>query len=428
MEVRKISNTKNIICLVIGGGMLFICVISILVGIFFEKRKWLSQSSDLFFLLLGVIGILLILIGIVNIVSNIETNKYLKNTPYSLDYQKEISTYTIIGKDKKKPKNGALKFYKYSEWKDYIEKTFKDIIDDEDAYRYMIRRLRNKESYKELIISAVIPIEVGMFSTFYSAGNNVSEFGTSISILISAIILSIIVTVNYLECKGTYVNIDGIREFLSTLSYPLYFLDFETMQPVIPLFLGTKPYQQIPFQYSLHYIESAGAPLLHKEFLAESGENPLRAIAEALCRDIPMNVCVTAYNKSFECSRIKELAVMFTDLAEHLLNIRDNIKDLLDPFQAGHYYNRAMGGSFSIKSVLPAIFPNDPKLNYHNLEGVHNGSEAMTIFPRIKDMPAEEQKKARHNLLKYCELDTYAMVKVWGELVRIVEGDTEDGD
>lgn len=179
---------------------------------------------------------------------------------------------------------------------------------------------------------------------------------------------------------------------------------------------------------SLHYIESAGAPLLHKEFLAESGENPLRAIAEALCRDIPMNVCVTAYNKSFECSRIKELAGMFPDLAEHLLNIRDNIKDLLDPFQAGNYYNRAMGGSFSIKSVLPAIFPNDPELNYHNLEGVHNGSEAMTIFPRIKDMPAEEQKKARHNLLKYCELDTYAMVKVWGELVRVVKGDTEDGD
>ena len=231
-----------------------------------------------------------------------------------------------------------------------------------------------------------------------------------------------------LEDKGTYVNIDGIREFLSTLSYPLYFLDFETMQPVIPLFPGTKPYQQIPFQYSLHYIKSAGGPLLHKEFLAESGENPLRAIAEALCRDIPMNVCVTAYNKSFECSRIKELAGMFPDLSEHLLNIKENIKDLLDPFQAGHYYNRAMGGSFSIKSVLPAIFPDDPELNYHNLEGVHNGSEAMTIFPRIKDMPAEEQKKARHNLLKYCELDTYAMVKVWGELVRVLEGDTEDGD
>ena len=132
-----------------------------------------------------------------------------------------------------------------------------------------------------------------------------------------------------------------------------------------------------------------------------------------------MNVCVTAYNKAFECTRIKELAAAFLDLAEHLLNIRDNIVDLLVPFQSGWYYNRAMGGSFSIKSVLPAIFPDDPALNYHNLEGVHNGGEAMTIFPKIKDMPPEEQAKARYNLLKYCELDTYAMVKVWEKLKEV---------
>lgn len=214
MEVRKISNIKNIICSVIGGVMLFICGVSILVSIFFEKRKWPSQSCDIFFLLLGVIGILLILIGIVNIVSNIEINKYLKNPPYGLDYQKEISTYVIIGKDKKKPKNGALKFHKYSEWKGYIEKSFKNIIDDEDAYRYMIRRLRNKESYKELIISAAIPIEVGMFSMFYSAGNAVSKLGTTISILMSAIILIIIVTVNYLECKEEIGFISDFNEII----------------------------------------------------------------------------------------------------------------------------------------------------------------------------------------------------------------------
>ena len=110
-----------------------------------------------------------------------------------------------------------------------------------------------------------------------------------------------------LEEKGTYVERENIRAFLEQLTYPLYFLDFETMQPVIPLFDGTKPYQQIPFQYSLHYIESKGGLLKHKEFLAESGINPLREIAEALCRDIPMNVCVTAYNKAFECTRLKEL-------------------------------------------------------------------------------------------------------------------------
>ena len=222
-----------------------------------------------------------------------------------------------------------------------------------------------------------------------------------------------------LEDKGTYVNKTEIASFMQKLSYPLYFLDFETMQPVIPEYVGTKPYAQIPFQYSLHYIEHEGGELKHKEFLAESGTDPRRALAERLCEDVPMNVCVTAYNKTFECTRIKELADTYPDLADHLTNIRNNIVDLLVPFQSGWYYNKAMGGSFSIKSVLPAIFPNDPSLNYHNLEGVHNGGEAMTIFPKIKDMSPEDQKIARHNLLKYCELDTYAMVKVWEELVRV---------
>ena len=212
------------------------------------------------------------------------------------------------------------------------------------------------------------------------------------------------------------IDKDGITDFLDTLSYPIYFLDFETMQPVIPQFPGTKPYAQIPFQYSLHYIEYEGGPLLHKEFLAESGTNPLRAIAERLCEDIPMNVCVTAYNKAFECTRLKELAELFPDLAEHLLNIESNIKDLLVPFQSGYYYNKAMGGSFSIKSVLPALFPNEPSLDYHNLEQIHNGGEAMSIFPKIKDMPPEEAERTRHNLLKYCEMDTFAMVKVWEKL------------
>lgn len=224
-----------------------------------------------------------------------------------------------------------------------------------------------------------------------------------------------------IEDNGTYVEKENIQVFLDTLSYPIYFLDFETMQPVIPQYIGTKPYQQIPFQYSLHYIEEEDGELKHKEFLAEAGVDPRRALAEQLCADVPMNVCVTAYNKAFECSRIKELAEAFPDLAEHLLSIEANIKDLLVPFQSGYYYNRAMGGSFSIKSVLPAIFPNDPTLDYHNLEEVHNGSEAMSIFPKIKDMQPEEQERARRNLLKYCELDTYAMVKVWEELVRVAQ-------
>ena len=217
------------------------------------------------------------------------------------------------------------------------------------------------------------------------------------------------------------IDKDAIRSFLDTLSYPIYFLDFETMQQAIPQYPGTKPYAQIPFQYSLHYILEPGGELLHKEFLAQSGTDPRRAIAESLCRDIPMHTCVTAYNRSFECGRLNELAQQFPDLAAHLLNIRSNIQDLLIPFQSGYYYNRAMGGSFSIKSVLPALFPDDPELDYHNLEGVHNGSEAMSVFPKIKDMPPQEAAQARKNLLAYCKLDTYAMVKVWEALCQSAE-------
>ena len=130
-----------------------------------------------------------------------------------------------------------------------------------------------------------------------------------------------------------------------------------------------------------------------------------------------MGVCTLAFNKSFECTRIKELAGWYPDLAEHLLDIKENIKDLLDPFSAGQYYLPSMGGSFSIKRVLPSLFPDDPALDYHNLEGgVQNGSDAMNIFPKIQYMPQKEQEAARKALLQYCCLDTFAMVKIWEKL------------
>lgn len=222
---------------------------------------------------------------------------------------------------------------------------------------------------------------------------------------------------HYLNEQGAYINVKGIREFLGTLSYPLYFLDFETMQQTIPEYDGTHPYQQIPFQYSLHYIETEGGELKHKELLVQPGKDPRREVAESLCRDIPMNVCVMAYNKTFECTVLTKLAAQYPDLKTHLLNIRAHMVDLCDPFQGGHYYNKAMTNSFSIKSVLPALFPDDPSLDYHNLEGIHNGGEAMTIYPKLHEMPEDEQQKIMHSLLKYCELDTYAMVKVWELLV-----------
>ena len=111
--------------------------------------------------------------------------------------------------------------------------------------------------------------------------------------------------------KGTYLDKPAIRDFLRLLRYPLYFLDFETIQPAVPQYVGTRPYTQIPFQYSLHYIESEGGALQHKEFLAQPGTDPRRALAEQLCADIPFGVCTTAYNKQFECGRIRELAALY---------------------------------------------------------------------------------------------------------------------
>ncbi|MCR5659892.1 MAG: DUF2779 domain-containing protein [Bacteroidales bacterium] len=211
-----------------------------------------------------------------------------------------------------------------------------------------------------------------------------------------------------------FINREGIQQFLNTLSYPLYFLDFETMELVVPEFKGTKPFQQIPFQYSLHIKESETASCQHKEFLAASdGSDPRRSLAEQLCKDFPKDVCTLAYHKSTEYNIINKLAEDFPDLAGHLMNICKNIKDLRDPFKDGHYYVSAMGKSFSIKSVLPALFPNDPSLNYYNLDDrVQNGTEAMDIFPKIKDMQPNEATTAREALLSYCELDTWAMVKV----------------
>ncbi len=225
------------------------------------------------------------------------------------------------------------------------------------------------------------------------------------------------------EIKNLPAQIDKsqVKGFLETLSYPLYFLDFESFNPAIPLYDNSSPFQHVVFQYSLHYIEKEDGELKHKEYLAYSGSDPRRQIAEQLCKDIPLNVCTTAYFMGFEKARIKELAALYPDLAEHLMNIHDNIKDIMIPFQKRWYYTKEMQGSYSIKFVLPALYPDDPSLNYHNLEGVHNGAEASNTFLKMQKMDKEEFEKWREHLLRYCELDTFAMVKVLEKLREAVK-------
>ena len=219
--------------------------------------------------------------------------------------------------------------------------------------------------------------------------------------------------------KPDHIEKEGIKEFLDTLSYPIYHLDFETYQTAIPEFDGLHPYDKIPFQYSLH-IEYEDGNLDHKEFLAEAGTDPRRNLAEQLVKDIPDDVCVLAFNMGFEKRVIRKLAVDYEDLADHLHKIHNNIRDLMIPFQKHYYYTEAMQGSYSIKYVLPALFPDDPAMDYHSLEGIHDGGEASAAFPNMKNMSPKEVEKTRENLLKYCGLDTFAMVKVVEKLRDLV--------
>jgi len=212
-----------------------------------------------------------------------------------------------------------------------------------------------------------------------------------------------------------------IKTFLDTIKYPLYHLDFETFQQAVPQWDGVSPYMQIPFQYSLHIQSEPLSEAIHKEFLGKEGLDPRRQLAEQLCADIPTDACVMAYYMSFEKTVISNLARLFPDLSEHLMSIHSNMIDLAKPFQSGAYYNREMGGSFSIKSVLPALFPNDSELDYNSLNIVKNGSDAMGIYATLHEKNPEEVSDIRTALLAYCKLDTLAMVRILEKLYHIVK-------
>jgi len=211
------------------------------------------------------------------------------------------------------------------------------------------------------------------------------------------------------------INKEAIKEFLDTLSYPIYHLDFETFQQAIPEWRGISPYMQIPFQYSLH-IEQENGSLKHREFLAPEGKDPRYELAKRLVEDIPTDVTVLAYNMGFEKGVIRKLAAMFDELAPHLLAIHDNIKDLMTPFAKKDYYVPEMRGSYSIKYVLPALVPEMADA-YKKLDCIHNGGEAMQTYAKLAHMEdKEEVARLREALLRYCELDTLAMVKVLEKL------------
>lgn len=220
------------------------------------------------------------------------------------------------------------------------------------------------------------------------------------------------------ECEKenkTKIDKKALKSFLSAIVYPVAFMDFETFMPAIPLFNDSRPYQQIPFQYSVHYLSSVNGELFHKEYLAESDFriDPRIDFIENLLRDIEGAKTIIVYNQNFEIARLKEIVNDFHRFETPIKNIIDKVIDLMKPFQNKFYYAPEMKGSYSIKKVLPALIP---ELSYLNMD-IGEGGAASREFERIYYISdPSEISKVRSSLLEYCKMDTFALVKILKKL------------
>jgi len=207
-----------------------------------------------------------------------------------------------------------------------------------------------------------------------------------------------------------YFDAAGASVALKAHKLPAYFLDFETIQFAVPIWKGTRPYQMIPFQFSLHTLRRSGK-LESEAFLDLSGADPSRAFAEKLVAACGNSGPVFVYNAGFEGARIKELSERFPELGTALLAIKERLVDL-HPITKAHYYHPSQQGSWSIKVVLPAVAPD---LSYEALDGVQNGGMAMEAFLEAiyPDTSSERKAQIEQQLLQYCGLDTFAMVRLW---------------
>ena len=178
----------------------------------------------------------------------------------------------------------------------------------------------------------------------------------------------------------------------------------------VPCWVGTRPYQQLPFQFSLHIIHSNGR-MEHHGFLDLSGNDPSQSCAAELVRLCGNDGPVFAYNAGFESGVMRQLAERFPEYAAGLSAITNRLVDLL-PIARRHYYHPDQHGSWSIKAVLPALCPD---LSYDQLDGVQDGMMAQTAYLEAIAVETSEERKEqiRKQLHEYCKLDTLAMVRMW---------------
>jgi hypothetical protein len=210
----------------------------------------------------------------------------------------------------------------------------------------------------------------------------------------------------------------ALRAELAKLHFPLYFLDYETCISAIPQYTGYHPQQQIVFQYSLHLLEAPDARVIHREHLSLTCQDPSLPLLAQLREDIGDLGTVLVWNKSFEMSRNIEMAALHPEYAEFLEGINQRIYDLGDPVRLGFYLHPGFKGSWSIKQVLPVMVP---ALSYQDLE-VHQGDQASLIWWKLcfGSPQAGEKEKKTDALKRYCEMDTRAMVELYGAFCALI--------
>ncbi len=221
------------------------------------------------------------------------------------------------------------------------------------------------------------------------------------------------------ECVITgkvHVEKKEIRRFLGKLEYPLYYLDFETFGPAIPIYDGTRPYQDVPFQFSLHIVGSDGAEPVHYSFLADGKDDPRPQILQELRELLGSEGSIIAYCSGFEEGVLKGLVDAFPENADWLDGVLPRMVDLLFPFTHFHYYNASQKDTASLKKVLPAVTGK----GYDEM-GIGEGMDASVAYARITCGSATEEEidKVRANLVEYCKLDTEGMIWVVDELRKL---------
>ncbi len=217
-----------------------------------------------------------------------------------------------------------------------------------------------------------------------------------------------------------HVDSEAINEFLNTLHYPLYYLDFETIGLAVPLFNGTRPYQGIPFQFSLHVVSDEKANPEHFSFLANRPDDPRPSFLSELKKVLGDSGSIVVYNQGFEEGILKELAIVFPEYNDWIIGIRSRLVDLLQPFRSFYYYHPLQKGSASIKKVLPALTGK----GYDGME-ISEGGEASIKFYTVTYGEATETEriKVRSDLEKYCALDTEGMILIVDELRKIISNE-----